>query len=126
MIKICLLKSITLAANFPQTLVVYMFSKILQLTVRSRDLSQAEYRHSSFSAVFGPGKNRVKVKPRYRRSILELKSKNGEYVSSKSPFFPNFTFFFIGKFSNNDLIVVKYISIFENKKVQKHYRKQQQ
>ena len=35
---------------------------------------------------FEPGKNRVKGKPRYRRSILVLKPKNGEYVSSKSPF----------------------------------------
>ena len=35
---------------------------------------------------FGPGKNRVKGKPRYRRSILVLKPKNGEYESSKSTF----------------------------------------
>ena len=35
---------------------------------------------------FGPGKNRDKGKPRYRRSILVLKPKNGEYESSKSTF----------------------------------------
>ena len=28
---------------------------------------------------FGPGKNRVKGKPRYRRSILVLKPQNGEF-----------------------------------------------
>ena len=37
---------------------------------------------------FGPRKNRVKGKPRYRRSILVLKPKNGEYKSSKSTFSP--------------------------------------
>ena len=35
---------------------------------------------------FGPGKNRVKGKPRYRRSILVLKPQNGEFESSKSTF----------------------------------------
>ena len=35
---------------------------------------------------FGPGKNRVKGKPRYRRSILVLRPKNGEYGSPKSTF----------------------------------------
>ena len=35
---------------------------------------------------FGPGKNRGKGKPRYRRSILVLKHKNGEFGSSKSTF----------------------------------------
>ena len=35
---------------------------------------------------FGPGKNRVKGKPRYRRSILVLKPQNGEFKSSKSTF----------------------------------------
>ena len=35
---------------------------------------------------FGPGKNRVKGKPRYRRSILVLKPPNGEYEGSKSTF----------------------------------------
>ena len=35
---------------------------------------------------FGPRKNRVKGKPRYRRSILVLKPQNGEYESSKSSF----------------------------------------
>ena len=35
---------------------------------------------------FGPWKNRVKGKPRYRRSILVLKPQNGEYGSSKSTF----------------------------------------
>ena len=35
---------------------------------------------------FGPGKNRVKGKPRYRRSILVLKPKNGEFEGSKSTF----------------------------------------
>ena len=39
---------------------------------------------------FGPGKNRVKGKPFYRRSILVLKPKNGEYESSKSTFFCKF------------------------------------
>ena len=28
---------------------------------------------------FGPGENRVKGKPRYRRSILVLKPQNGEF-----------------------------------------------
>jgi hypothetical protein len=28
---------------------------------------------------FGPGKNRAKGKPRYRRSILVLKPQNGEF-----------------------------------------------
>ena len=67
---------------------------------------------------FGPGKNRVKGKPRYRRSILVLKPKNGEYVSSKSTFLkisqvysPSISFFCV---PTNELIVVKYISIFEN------------
>ena len=40
---------------------------------------------------FGPGKNRVKGKPRYRRSILILKPQNGEFDSSKSTFFQVFT-----------------------------------
>ena len=35
---------------------------------------------------FGTQKNRVKGKPRYRRSILVLKPQNGEYESSKSTF----------------------------------------
>ena len=35
---------------------------------------------------FGPWKNRVKGKPRYRRSILVLKPQNGEFESSKSTF----------------------------------------
>ena len=35
---------------------------------------------------FGPEENRVKGKPHYRRSILVLKPKNGEYGSSKSTF----------------------------------------
>ena len=35
---------------------------------------------------FGPGKNRVKGKSRYRRSILVLKPQNGEFESSKSTF----------------------------------------
>ena len=35
---------------------------------------------------FGPGKKRVKGKPRYRRSILVLKPQNGEFESSKSTF----------------------------------------
>ena len=34
----------------------------------------------------GPRKNCVKGKPHYRRSILVLKPKNGEYESSKSTF----------------------------------------
>ena len=40
---------------------------------------------------FGPWKNRVKGKPRYRRSILVLKPKNGEFIRSKSTFLPVFT-----------------------------------
>ena len=40
---------------------------------------------------FGPGKNRVKGKPRYRRSNLVLKPKNGEYVRSKSTFWAKCT-----------------------------------
>ena len=47
------------------------------------------YRHSS--CFFGPGKNSVKGKPRYRRSILVLKSQNGEFDSSKSTFFQVFS-----------------------------------
>ena len=35
---------------------------------------------------FGPRKNRVKGKPRYRRSILVVKPQNGVYESSKSTF----------------------------------------
>ena len=35
---------------------------------------------------FWPRKNRVKGKPRYRRSILVLKPQNGEFESSKSIF----------------------------------------
>jgi hypothetical protein len=35
---------------------------------------------------FGPGENRVKGKPRYRRSILVLKTKNGEFDNPKSTF----------------------------------------
>ena len=35
---------------------------------------------------FGPRKNRVKGKLRYRRSILVVKPKNGEFLSSKSTF----------------------------------------
>ena len=35
---------------------------------------------------FGPGKNRVKGKPRYRRSILVLKPQNGEFDNPKSTF----------------------------------------
>ena len=39
----------------------------------------------------GPRKNRVKGKPRYRRSILVLKPPNGEFKSSKSTFSQIFT-----------------------------------
>ena len=35
---------------------------------------------------FGPGKNRVKGKLRYRRSILVLKPQNGEFELPKSTF----------------------------------------
>ena len=35
---------------------------------------------------FGPGKNRVEGKPRYRRSILVLKPQNGEFDNPKSTF----------------------------------------
>ena len=35
---------------------------------------------------FGPGKYRVKGKPRYRRSILVLKPQNGEFELPKSTF----------------------------------------
>ena len=52
---------------------------------------RAKYRHSSFNAVFGPWKNRVKGKARYRRSILVLKPKNREHISSKSTFSLGFT-----------------------------------
>ena len=40
---------------------------------------------------FGPGENRVKGKPRYRRSILVLKPQNGEFETSKSTFSLLFT-----------------------------------
>jgi hypothetical protein len=40
---------------------------------------------------FGPWKNRVKGKPRYRRSILVLKPKNWEFICSKSTFLLVFT-----------------------------------
>ena len=40
---------------------------------------------------FGPWKNRVKGKPRYRRSILVLKPQNGEFEASKSTFSLVFT-----------------------------------
>ena len=40
---------------------------------------------------FGPGKNRVKGKLRYRRSILVLKPQNGEFTTSKSTFSQVFT-----------------------------------
>ena len=40
----------------------------------------------SLTRFFGPGKNIVKGKPHYRRSILVLKPKNGEYESSKFTF----------------------------------------
>ena len=40
---------------------------------------------------FGPWKNRVKEKPRYRRSILVLKPQNGEFEASKSTFSLVFT-----------------------------------
>jgi hypothetical protein len=40
---------------------------------------------------FGPGKNRVKGKPRYRRSILILKHQNGEFGNPKSTFSLAFT-----------------------------------
>jgi hypothetical protein len=39
----------------------------------------------------GPWKNCVKGKPRYRRSILVLKPKNEEHISSKSTFSLGFT-----------------------------------
>ena len=35
---------------------------------------------------FVPGNNRIKGKPRYRRSILVLKPQNGEFEASKSTF----------------------------------------
>ena len=35
---------------------------------------------------FGPGKNRVKGKPHYRRSILVLKPQNEKFESSKFSF----------------------------------------
>ena len=44
-----------------------------------------------FTQFFGPEKNRVKGKPRYRRSILVLKPQNGEFEKSKYTFFLVFT-----------------------------------
>ena len=41
--------------------------------------------------LFGPGKNHVKGKPRYRRSILVIKPQNGEFTGSKSTFSLVFT-----------------------------------
>ena len=49
------------------------------------------YRHSSFNTVFWPGKNSVKGKPCYRRSILLLKPQNGEFDNLKSTFSLVFT-----------------------------------
>ena len=57
---------------------------------------------------FGPGKNRVKGKPGYRRSILVLKLQNREYESSKSTFssiyklFPWFFHVFVCPLTLND------------------------
>ena len=44
-----------------------------------------------FTQFFGPEKNRVKGKPRYRRSILVLKPQNRVFESSKSTFSQVFT-----------------------------------
>ena len=41
---------------------------------------------SFLTRVFGPDKNRVKGKPRYRRGILVLKPPNGEFKHWKSTF----------------------------------------
>ena len=43
-----------------------------------------------WNAVFGPGENCVKVKPRYGRSILVLKPQNGEFDTIQSPLFQSF------------------------------------
>ena len=50
-----------------------------------------KYYYRPLMRFFGPGKNRVKGKPRYRRSILVLKPPNGEFKSSKSTFSQIFT-----------------------------------
>ena len=44
---------------------------------------------------FGPGKNSVNGKPRYRRSILVLKPKNGEFEFPKSAFWAKLYYIFI-------------------------------
>ena len=43
---------------------------------------------------FGPKENRVKGKPRYRRSDLVVKSKNGEFFFQSPLFHPFFRVFF--------------------------------
>ena len=50
---------------------------------------------------FGPGKNRVKGKLRYRRSILVLKPQNGDCEGSKSTFFLIFAIYLF-QFCAND------------------------
>ena len=57
---------------------------------------------------FGPGKNRVKGKPRYRRSILVLKPQNGEFSSSKSTFSLVFT-------NESAITVIAFISFIKQK-----------
>ena len=57
---------------------------------------------------FWPGKNRVKGKPRYRRSILVLKPQNGEFSSSKSTFSLVFT-------NESAITVIAFISFIKQK-----------
>ena len=68
---------------FGLSIITNLIIKRMHLVIFIREM---KYRHSSFNTVFGPGKNRVKGNPRYRRSILVLKPQNGEFESSKSTF----------------------------------------
>ena len=68
----------------------------------------------------GPGKICVKGKPHYRRSILVLKTKNGEYESANSTFFSWFfhLFYSFMWIENRDISWIK------DTDIDKHFWKQ--
>ena len=104
--------------SFPCSYVNLLTSKLLKSYLSSTGSPPLTW-------FLGPGKNQIKGKPRYRRSILVLKPQNEEYVGSKSTFlrisklyFDNFSRISDYCVPTNSLIVVKYKSIFGNMNIQ--------
>ena len=92
--------------------------------------SECQKRDVGGTRFFGPGKKRIKGKPRYRRSSLVLKPQNGEYESSKSTFLWISNFFFLDFFIHGvpiiDIFFLKTRMSFNIQCLTKNDRKQKQ